>query len=246
MQINPKELVSSFMGQEMIQKKGIVLQYLNSNSSGATTMIGVTRIGLQDQRKMPAFVARNVSIIRQHAVAALQRHMRLTLCATGVLETLCPEDYSISFSWASLTEAGRSLTQHGKPDLALGYAMCEGLVAPIQLSAFDPSPVCILNVFIQLQDSVRRSNAVLKKAQEDEKFRASSPKKANVDRRNPQTASDKFAEKVVEKATVMMGEAIKRAAPAPDAHYYPPLPVGQFPVGHQEWRKDGITDIPDE
>jgi len=66
-------------------------------------------------------------------------------------------------------EAGRLLTQHGKPDLALGYAMCEGIVAPIRMSMYDPNLVSV-NVFIQLQDSVRRSNAVIKKAQEEEKL----------------------------------------------------------------------------
>ena len=130
-------------------------------------MIGVTRIGLQDPRKMLAFLQRIVAVIRQHTVAALQAHFRLTLCATGVLENLSPEDYSISFSWASITEAGRSLTLHGKPDLALGYGLCDQYVQPMLASQNDPYPVCVLNAFIQLQDPSRRSTAALKKAKED-------------------------------------------------------------------------------
>jgi len=84
--IKPREIVCDSLPIEMITKKGIILQYLNSNSAGATTMIGVTRIGLKDPRRMPAYVERNLSIIRQHAVTALHRHFKMTLCSTGALE----------------------------------------------------------------------------------------------------------------------------------------------------------------
>jgi len=241
MQLNPKDLVCEFLDESMIAKKGIILQYINSNSSGATTMIGVTRIGLTDQRKMPAYVARNVSIIRQHAVAVLQRHLRLTQCATGVLEQLCPDDFSISFSWASLTPAGRSLTQYGKPDLGLGFAMCEGYVAPMMASASDPEPVCVLNVYIQLQEPSRRSSAVLKRAKEDDAMKASPPKKqyngSNGYSRNPPNSDEKLLEKFAQRTTALVSEAMKRSAPEMS---YPPLP--QIPP--PEWNKTGVSGLP--
>jgi len=83
--INPKEIVCDLLTKDMVTKKGIVIQFLNSNSVGATTMVGVTRISLNDPRRIPAYIMRNASIIRQHAVHALQVHFRMTLCSAGVL-----------------------------------------------------------------------------------------------------------------------------------------------------------------
>jgi len=83
------------------------------------------------------------------------------------LETLNPEDYSISFSWASLSEFGRSLAQYSRPDLGVGYGVCVGVLQPIQMSKTDPELVYVLNVHIQLQEPAKRSTVVLKRAREE-------------------------------------------------------------------------------
>ena len=244
LQLRGKDVICDFVTKEMVTKKGIILQFINQNSTGATTMVGVTRIGLSDPRKMPAFLQRNVGIIRQHAVAALQTHFKLTLCSAGVLETLSPEDYSISFSWASVTEAGRSLTLHGKPDLALGYGVCDQYVQPLLASRNDPHPVCVLNVFIQLQDPSRRSTTVIRKAKEEEAQRANPPppKKANYQYRGPPPPNeDRMADRIADKATEKFTENLKRAAPVYQVAY-PNLPAGQG----VQWPRDGKAEIPDE
>ena len=243
-----KEMVCSQLGEEMITRNGIILQYLNSNSSGATTMIGVTRVGLKDPRKMPAYIERNLSIIRQHAVAALNRHFKLTLCATGVLETLSPEDYSISFSWASISPMARSLTQHGKPDLALGYANCEQFVVPVWATMDDPEPTYVLNVFITLQEPTRRSTTVLKRAREEDAARANPPppKKYNngtqpFNRGNSlKKNNEELAQMIAQENKVILDACLKRAAPTPLDVAYPSLPAGQGP----QWNTTGTTELP--
>ena len=248
LQLRERDVVCDFVPKEMLTKKGIIIQYINSNSSGATTMIGVTRIGLQDPRKMPAFLQRNVSIIRQHAVEALQAHFRLTLCATGVLENLSPEDFSISFSWASITEAGRSLTLHGKPDLALAYGLCDQYVQPMLASRNDPHPVCVLNAFIQLQDPSRRSTAVLKKAKEDLAAKSNPPPaKRHAPQyaqqyRGPRVDEDTQAERIAVRTSSLINETLKRPAPVTLESFFPSLQAGEGP----SWPKDGKMPIPDE
>jgi len=246
MTLRHKDLACNALGMEMLTRKGIVLQYLNTNCTGATTMIGVTRIGLADPRKMPAYIERNLSIIRQHAVAALHHHFKSTLCSAGVLEVLSPEDFSISFSWASITEEGRSLTQHGKPDLALGYAVCDRLLKPILISRNDPHPVCVLNVFVQLQEPSRRSSAVLKKAREEEATKATAPKKAYVSKgpyQGPPRNDDKMAQAIAVKTSAILTENMKRSVPPSfDSDNYPSLPAGPAP----EWNKTGVTSLPFE
>ena len=251
LQLKHKEIVCEHLEVEMLTKKGIVLQYLNNNASGSTTMVGVTRIGLVDPRRMPAYVARNHAIIRQHAVAALQRHFKLTLCSTGVMEVLSPEDYSITYSWASLSEVGKSLTQHGKPDLGLGYAVCDQLLQPILVSRNDPHPVCVLNVFVQLHDATRRSTAIIKKAREEEaakvQSQASPPKKVYVQRGpfpGPQQKKELLSE-FVKDASAAFNEAIKRSAPISfDAKDFPALQGGAGPA--PVWNHSGVTGLPND
>jgi len=248
MSLRPKDYVCDFYDQEVVNRKGTFLQYINTNSTGATTAIGVTRIGITDPRKVPLYLSRNVAIIRQHAVAALQSHMKLTLCAAGALEKLCPDDFSISFSWASLTEAGRQLSPLGKgADLALGYAACEGLVAPIFMSKSDPYPSYVVNVFIYLQDSTRRSNAVIAKAREDAILKANPERKVYV-KKFPQpvtfdekTVSSMVGQAAMQAATTAVSE-MKRGAPPTFDSQFPPLPTGPAP----EWNTSGRTALPDD
>ncbi len=243
--IKPKELVCDLLPMEMITKKGIILQFLNQNSQGATSMIGVSRIGLNDPRRMPAYVMRNLGVIRQHAVRALQTHFRLTLCATGVLETLNPEDYSISFSWASLSEFGRSLTQYNRPDLGIGYGLCDGVLQPIRMSRTDPEPVYVLNVHIQLQDASKRSTAVIKKAKDEALARAQQlppsakkPNKGSGSSGSGQGNVDRIANRA---ADLVM----KRAMPVTFDQSYPAMPVGQGPTVGPNWPKGGVGEMPD-
>jgi hypothetical protein len=66
--IQLKEIVCNLLPIEMVTKKGNVLQFLNQNLPGSTSMIAVLRIGLNDPRRNPAYVMCNLGVIRQHAV----------------------------------------------------------------------------------------------------------------------------------------------------------------------------------
>ena len=56
LQLRNKDVICDFVTKDMVTKKGIILQFINQNSTGATAMIGVTRIGLTDPKKIPAFL----------------------------------------------------------------------------------------------------------------------------------------------------------------------------------------------
>ena len=246
--LRPKEYVCEFYDQEVVTKKGVVFQYINTNSTGATTAVGVTRINVTDPRKVPQYISRNLTTIRQHAVAALQTHMRHTLCAAGILEKLTHEDFSISFSWASLTDAGRSLCLPGRSDLALGYAACDALLMPILLSKEDPFPTYVVNVHIYLQDPTRRSTTVLAKAKEDAALRANPDRVKYVKKPPGNGYNNGYSERqlvnvadMAANRAVMNSTELKRAAPTLFDHF-PPLPNGPAP----EWNISGKTPLPDE
>ena len=74
LKLKPNKYVCEFYDLEVVMKKGIVLQYINTNHTGATCMIGATRIGAVDPRRIPIYLPRNLSKIRQHAVSILRTH----------------------------------------------------------------------------------------------------------------------------------------------------------------------------
>ena len=255
LKLKPNEFVCEFYDLELVVKNGIVLQYINTNHTGATCMIGATRIGAVDPRKIPIYLSRNIATIRQHAVSVLRTHFRHTLCSTGILERLTPDDYSISFSWASVTEAGRQLHPFGKSDLPLCYAAMDQLVAPIWLCQSDPHPTYVVNVYIQLLESTRRAPTVIAKAKEDEEQRAEiakRPQKHPSKGPNHGHQSNKWTENVAAQvttaatnaataaATTAAVAAIKRSGP-PFERQFPHLP------DHSaiEWNKSGRTPLPD-
>jgi hypothetical protein len=250
LKLKPKEFVCEFYDIELVSRNGIVLQYINTNSPNSTCMIGATRINITDPRRIPLYLSRHMSVIRQHAVATLQTHLRLTLCSTGCLERLTPEDYSISFSWATVSELGRQVHPWGRSDLPLSYAAFDNLIAPMWLSKSDTLPTYIVNVYIQLQEPSRRAPIVIQKAKEEDEKRAeiaARPQKAAVSRNNSFNGNGnmnvknvaKIAAEAAAQSTKSVMESLKR--PAPPEPVYPPLPVGAPP----EWNKTGRTPIPE-
>ncbi len=251
LKLKPKEFVCEFYDIEVVQRTGIVLQYINTNSPNSTCMIGATRINITDPRRIPLYLSRHMSVIRQHAVSTLQTHLRLTLCSTGCTERLSAEDYSISFSWATVSDIGRTVHPWGRSDLPLSYAAFDNLISPIWLSKTDTCPTYIVNVYIQLQEPSRRLPTVLQKAREEDEKRAeiaARPQKT-VSRNNSFNGGQKgghLNNKDIQKIAVQSAQETAKALeslkrPAPPEPIYPPLPIGAPP----EWNKSGRMPIPD-
>ncbi len=238
LQLKSKDMFCDVFEPEMLSRKGCILQYVNLNSIGATNMIGATGIGVTDARKVPLYIWRHKSVIRQHAVAALQQHLLDTQCSAGVLEVLTVEDYSLSFSWASITEEGRSLNPFGRNELPLAYAAFDRLIAPRLLSKDDTTGSLVVNVFIMLQEPAKRRGSVIKRSKEEDINREAA-KKARFQRSNnhlQETIAATTAEAVI--------NVMKRQAPVVENvnASYPNLPVGAPP----EWNKSGKTMLPSE
>jgi hypothetical protein len=244
MQLKPKDFCCDSYEVEMMTRKGAILQYVNQNSLGATTMIGATRIGVQDPRKIPLYIHRYKTIIRQHAVATLQQHMLDTQCSTGVLENLTVEDYSISFSWASVSDEARKLNLGMKSELPLSYAGYENWIVPVY-PCKDGQGVYVVNVHIMLQEPTKRKNAVLKRSREDELAKIEAAKKPRIYQGKHYQGMP--TKEFITDAAVAAVECYKRSAPSsnsppPQEAHYPPLPV---PVGSPpEWNRSGKMQLP--
>ena len=129
------------------------------------------------------------------------------------------------------------------------------LVSPIWLCQSEPHPTYVVNVYIQLLESNRRSPAVVAKAREEEAQRAEiakRPEKHLSKNQNYGHRSDKWTENIVAQITTAATDAattaatssavaaVKRGGP-PFEKQFPNLPEGS----PQEWNKTGRTPLPD-
>ena len=229
LKIAAKEVVCQYIDKELIKQTGTFLQFINLNSTGSTTMIGGTRIAVSDIRKVPAYLARNKALIRQHAVFTLNEHLLETQCPAGALENLTAEDYSISFAVATVSEEAKRLNPMGRSEGPLFYCAFNNLVDPIALYQGPSSmAVHIINVYIMLLDPLKRRTAVIKKAREEEaawRENQLKPKQAQIDYLKHKDAQRRFM-----------------ANPMTAALIFPPLPEGPAP----EWNRSGRTALPAE
>jgi hypothetical protein len=191
LKITEKEVVCKFVDMTVYHNKGVLLQFINMNATGATTLIGGTRIHVRDIRKLPSFLDRHTAIVREYAVTQLHQHLLDTHCATGVTESLSFEDYSLSFSVASLSELGRKTIPMNRNEGPLLYCLCEHLVEPVPLFTNPDGTLntaYIVNVYIHLLSASQRRGAVLKRHLQEEqarKERAANPTKKPATGRNP-------------------------------------------------------------
>jgi hypothetical protein len=243
--LKAKDFVCEYYDAEVLSRNGILLQYVNMNSMGATNMVGVSRTSVTDPRKMPAYLSKYKTVIRSHAVGLLKGHFDDTQCSTGATENISHEDYSISFSWASISEEGRRLNPFGRNELPLAYAAFDNWVEPNHTHSSNPDTfVYVINVWIMLQESTKRKRAVLKRARDDEAVKVENAKKPKFQRRFPENNQETQG---LMQAVVHIGEAVKRQAsavqmPPQQAAEYPYLPVG----GNPDWIKTGSIPLPAE
>jgi len=179
MQLADAEVMCAYVDASLYQQTGVVLQFVNSNQPDSATIIGGMRLKIKEIRKVPAYLAKYRQRIKMHAIATLQRHFLETQCPAGVTETLCPDDYSISYMVASLSDAGRRLNPSGRNEGPLFYLLYPALVEERYLyleTDGTPSSSHVINVYIHLNEAVRRRTAVLKRHQGEVKKKESAAK----------------------------------------------------------------------
>ena len=108
--IKPKQKnadqICEFVDKTHFTKKGCLVQFINTNCAGSSSIIGGVRLGISDVNTLPAYLSKWKQHMRLHGIKMLARHLVDTHCPTGVGETLFPEDYGISFTVASLSPKG--------------------------------------------------------------------------------------------------------------------------------------------
>jgi hypothetical protein len=165
------ELRSRYTDITCSENAGIVLQFINNNCPGASTLIGGIRLVMRDVRKIPAYLSKYESQVKERALFALKRHFIENQCALGATENLCPDDFGMSYSVASVSAEGLKLNPTGRHEGPLMFCFWNNLVTPTKLQTFANGAAdyaYVINVYINLLPASQRRAVVIRKAKEDE------------------------------------------------------------------------------
>ena len=169
-----EEVICEHVHSSMLKANGIIIQFFNTNATGATTNLGGVRIGLLDIRKAPAYVSKHKGALKAHGIRMLAKHFTDTQCAAGAGELLTHEDYGISFSLASVSPAGMALNPTRRHEGPLFFCLFSGLTDPTCLSEVSweegkaTEVAYVLNAYIHLLPASQRRYKVLTKVTKSE------------------------------------------------------------------------------
>jgi len=169
------ELICESVDGSLYRNRGVILQFVNHNHPDSATVIGGIRLKLEDIKRVPAYIAKYKPRIKAHAIDVLQRHLLDTQCPAGVSEDIAPDDYTLTFMVASLSEIGRRLHPTGRNEGPLFYCLFPALLDETYLyleADGTPSTSYVINVYIHLNEASRRRTAVFKRNKEDAARRA--------------------------------------------------------------------------
>ena len=172
-QLTNNEVLCDFVHDSFLKRNGIIFNFINSNATGATNLIGGVRIALMDIRKVPAYCAKYKDGIKKHGLRLMSQHFLDTQCGAGATEFLSLEDYGISFSLASVSSTGITLNPTGRNEGPLWFCLYPGLVEPTCLSEVSwedgkaSEATYLINAYIHLLPASQRRHRLLSKAKAD-------------------------------------------------------------------------------
>jgi hypothetical protein len=172
-QLNDDEIICEYVHESLLKKNGIIIQFINTNAAGATTLIGGIRLALADIRKAPAYLSKHKGIVKSHGIRMLNKHFLETQCSAGAGESLTHDDYGISFSLASISSVGLNLNPVRRNEGPLFYCLFTGLHEPtcVQEVAWDEGKSAevtyVINAYIHLLPTTLRRHRVLSKPKPD-------------------------------------------------------------------------------
>ncbi len=166
LELEQSEMECSFVDETFFNKKGVILQFINNNCAGATSLIGGLRLALDDLRKIPAYLEKNTNRLKHYAIKCLDRHIRGNQCITGAGERLSFDDYGISYSLASVSQRGTLLNPSKRQEGQLFFCLFPGLVEPFFMGTNPDGSedmAHVVNVFIHLMPSSQRRSVYLQR-----------------------------------------------------------------------------------
>jgi hypothetical protein len=167
------EFRSPLVDDSFYDKKGIIIQFVNTGCPGTFPVIGGLRINLEDIRQVPLYLHQNRALIKQHGARVLMNHWRELNYGLGSLESLTVDDFGIAFTVASVSPTAIRLNPQQRTEGPLFYCHLPALVEPqIVLhsdwaNSTDGQAVHMINAYITLISPHQRRTLMIRKEREE-------------------------------------------------------------------------------
>ena len=198
-------------------KKGIIIQFLNSSCPGTPSVIGGIRINLEDIKQVPLYLQQNRDLIKQHAAKVLLDHWRDLNYGIGCNETISIDDFGLTFTVGSVAHNALKINPQQKNEGPLFYCHFPALVEPHVIVHTDwgtqteGKAVHFINGYISLLPPHQRRNVLMRKDREDKAAASAAAAAATLQARTTP---------VTLPPTGYTGATIKKSRPQP----YPTVP----------------------
>ena len=165
---------SDLVDNSILDKKGILVQFLNSNCTGSPHVFGGMRLSILDIRRVPAYLSKYKRLIKQHAVHALMQHFKEMQCSVGATEELNTDDFGMTFTVATVTGHGALLNPGKRQEGPLFFCHFPALIDPVVLTQADwgthteGEAVHMVNCYISLPPPQLRRTLVIKRFMQDQ------------------------------------------------------------------------------
>ena len=169
------EMKCEFIDDTFFTNEGVIIQFINGNCAGSTSVIGGMRLPVTDIKRVPAYLSRHKLTIKRNAIRYLDAHFQNMQCCIGATESLTERDYGMSFAVATLTHMGSNLNPGKRREGPLFFCLFTGLVEPtmITISDWDMNTNCdathMINCYIHLLPPSQRRRKVIHKEAEDKR-----------------------------------------------------------------------------
>jgi len=169
----PKPTPGRYLDKSMLDHNGVIINFINLPMSENATCIGGIRLPFEGHISMfPSYLERQENVLKLHAIERLRDHMIRTQQPHGCAESLVPEDYSCSFTLATVTEEAMAVFGQGRREGPIFLCAYPSQLQPIQMQrhgelAVLMDPVHVVNCYVHLRDAPRRRRCVIKKHHQD-------------------------------------------------------------------------------
>ena len=270
--IHDPAFTSSWIDPSIMEKKGIIVQFLSTTVTGHTSAIGVLRLAFDDIRRVPAYLEKYEQNFRVYAYQMLWDHIRRTRNGTCAVEEVVADDIGLSFNVSSINVRSPLFNPIKRADAHLAFCMMPGFLEPCFVQDLgdgrgEYSHLITCNV--TLLPANLRGPAIIKnkeKMDEEKAARAAQPefkpsssfegpesKKRKGDY-NPNYGRQRYLESQnrdyerdnKEFQKIINEQAARLALLEARLISDPPLPKSKGPEMPPKWPRNGLPIMPDE
>jgi len=156
-----------YVHPSMYECTGIIVNFINHAGSDMCSVIGGVRLSISEISQLPEYLVANIGKVKTHAVSQLQTHLVRSQSALGLNEKLTLDDFSITFTVASITEEAAFLNPNTRGEGPMWMCHFPALTKMVTLDSTpgEEDYAYVVNAYINLVHPNQRRRLVAEKNQ---------------------------------------------------------------------------------